>query len=314
MTAKAYRITQIQTETEAIKSFVLEALDGTAPDWQAGAHVRVSLEGGGDRAYSLMDLPGLDAHQIALGVLREVESTGGSRFMHGLMVGDVVEISQPANHFPLGDHTAPALLLAGGIGITPLLSMAVALKASGRPFELHYAGRSSDRLAFVDSLKTLCADQLHLHYDNTDRALNIAETLQNAPKEAHLYVCGPAGMIDATLAQAEALGWPAARVHVERFTAEAPTGGDSAFDVEIASTGQIVHVPADQSIIQALEAAGLDPLYDCQRGDCGICQCDVLEGSPDHRDVILTEDEKARGDVMQICVSRAKSAKLVLDL
>lgn len=309
-----FTVTQIHAETDQIKRFTLSRNDGAAVAWQAGAHVRVALANGGDRAYSLMRLPGLEPHQIALGVLREVDSTGGSTFMHALEEGQELSVTAPANHFALHDDPAPALLIAGGIGITPLLSMAAELSSRNHPYSLHYAGRSARSLAFVDTLKALCGDRLHLHYDDDETALSIDTVLKTAAEGAHLYVCGPSGMIDAVLNQAKAQGWPETRLHSERFTADAPAGADTAFDVEIASSGQIIHVPADQSIIEALEAAGLDPLYDCQRGDCGICQCDVIDGIPDHRDVILTDAEKAAGDVMQICVSRAKSAKLTLDI
>ena len=169
-------------------------------------------------------------------------------------------------------------------------------------------------LAFVKEMRDICGDRLHLHYDDQPSKMDLNDILGKAPEGAHVYFCGPVGMIDAVKSVASDLGWPTERVHYELFSAAANTTENTAFDVEIHSTGQIVHVPADKSIIDALEEAGLDPLYDCKRGDCGICQCDVIDGIPDHRDVILTDSEKAANDVMQICVSRAKTPKLVIDI
>jgi vanillate O-demethylase ferredoxin subunit len=292
---------------------VFDVEDGVVPRWQAGAHVRVALPDGGDRPYSLMALPGLPGGALALGVLREEASTGGSQFMHALKVGDVVKASAPVNNFHLHENAAPALLFAGGIGITPILSMAAELTARATPFRLHYAGRAQGLLAFLPHLQEICTRELSIHYDSDESRLDIATALGDAAANCHIYVCGPAGMIEAVRAAARA-SIPTERMHYELFKAEQPGSPDRPFEVELKSSGQIVSVAAGQTIIQALEAAGLDVLYDCQRGDCGICQCGVLEGVPDHRDVILSDDEKASNKVMQICVSRAKSARLVLDL
>ena len=301
-------------ETLFIRSLVFGVEGGVVPQWQAGAHIRVSLPNGGDRPYSLMALPGLPYGALALGVLREEMSTGGSQFMHALKIGDVVKATAPANNFRLHEGTSPALLFAGGIGVTPILSMAAELNARANPFRLHYAGRTQGLLAFLPHLQEICAKSLSIHYDGDESRLDIATALGDAAANSHIYVCGPAGMIEAVRAAAFAGGIPADRIHYELFKAEQPGAPDRPFEVELKSSGQIVSVAAGQSIIQALEAAGLDVLYDCQRGDCGICQCGVIEGVPDHRDVILSDDEKASNKVMQICVSRAKSERLVLDL
>lgn len=316
-----YHVLSVFDETADIKRIVLQAVNGTGSDWTAGAHVRVSLPNGEDRAYSLMRLPQLDPGQVALGVLREAESAGGSVFMHSLQVGDNVSISTPINRFQLSEHKN-TLLLAGGIGVTPLLSMAVELAglAPGLDvsWKLHYAGRNESSLAFVPLLQSICGDHLQLHYDDQQSALDIPTLLGNAAAETHLYVCGPARMIDAVREQINELGWSNDRLHYELFTNSLTDSVDNdedrAFDVEIHATGQVVHVAADKTIIEALEQAGLDPLYDCQRGDCGICQCTVVEGIPEHRDLILTDAEKASNKVMQICVSRAQTPKLVIEL
>ncbi len=311
---RRFRVISAVAATPAIRHLVLAPLDGAPPAWSAGAHVRVSLPDGGDRPYSLMALPDGDPTQWSLGVLLEENGGGGSRFMHGLEPGDEVAVSTPENNFPLDAGDAPALLFAGGIGITPILSMAAELKARGVPFALHYAGRAPGTLAFLEPLRTICGDALAVHHDSDASRLDIAAALAAADPAAHVYVCGPAGMTEAVKAAAAARGIPAARIHSELFKASAPTGADTAFEIEIASTGRVIRVEADQSIVQALEAAGLDPLHDCLRGDCGICQCGVVDGVPDHRDVILTDAERASNKVMQICVSRAKSPRLVLDL
>ncbi|MBW7963229.1 PDR/VanB family oxidoreductase [Bradyrhizobium sp. BR 10261] len=301
-------------ETPFIRSLVFGVEDGTLPRWQAGAHLRVALPDGGDRPYSLMALPGLPGDALALGVLREEASSGGSQFMHALKVGDVVKASAPVNNFHLHEGSTPALLFAGGIGITPVLSMAAELAARGSPYRLHYAGRTQGLLAFLPQLQEICASNLSVHYDSDETRLDIAAALGASGANAHIYVCGPSGMIDAVKAGALAAGVSADRIHYELFKSEQPSSPDRPFEVEIKSTGQVVGVAAGQSIVQALEAAGLDVLYDCQRGDCGICQCGVIEGVPDHRDVILSDEERASNKVMQICVSRAKSERLVLDL
>lgn len=301
-------------ETPLVRSLVFDVEGAAAPQWQAGAHVRVALPNGGDRPYSLMALPGLPDGTLAIGVLREQASTGGSQFMHALKTGDVVKASAPVNNFALHEEASPALLFAGGIGVTPILSMAAELNSRRHPYHLHYAGRARGLLAFLPQLQQICPKALSIHYDSEDSRLDIAAALVDAPSGSHVYVCGPAGMIDAVKAAALASGIAPDRIHYELFKAEQPGSPDRPFEVELKSSGQIVTVAADQTIIQALEAAGLDVLYDCQRGDCGICQCGVISGVPDHRDVILSDDEKASNKVMQICVSRAKSERLVLDL
>lgn len=309
-----FKVQASSAETEAVRSIVLAPEGGSAPSWDAGAHVRVALPGGGSRPYSLMALPGLPEGHYALGVLREETSTGGSRFMHSLKPGDVVALSPPANNFRLHDDGQPAVLFAGGIGVTPILSMAVELERRGTPYRVHYAGRTAESVAFVAALRQVCAERLSLHYDNDASRLDIGAALEGAPRDAHIFVCGPKGMIEAVKAEAALRGFAAGRVHFELFVAEPSAEANHAFEVELRSSGKVITVAPDQTIIQALEQAGVEVLYDCQRGDCGICQCSVIEGIPDHRDVILSDDEKASNKVMQICVSRAKSARLVLDL
>ena len=292
-------VKEVRAETDLVRRIVLS---GPLPSFQAGAHIRVQTPAG-SRAYSLLDLPGR-CQDWVLGVRLEEPSTGGSCHMHGLAVGDTIQTTLPANQFPLTPG-GPVLLIAGGIGITPILSMAVACVREGRAFDLHYYGRAPGALAFLPELRELCGDRLHLHYD-TDAAPDFAALMLGQPAGREVYVCGPKGMIDAVRAAASG------PVHFELFVNEG--GENAAFEVEVKSTGQVIKVGADQTIVEALEAAGLDLIHDCLRGDCGICQTDVLDGIPDHRDVVLSDAEKAANNVMQICVSRAKSPRLVLDL
>jgi ferredoxin-NADP reductase len=308
------KVNAIAAETPAIRSLVLSVEAGAAPRWEAGAHIRVSMPCGEDRPYSLIALPELPEGCVALGVLHEETSAGGSRFMHALNVGDLVTATQPVNHFRLHEGSSPAILFAGGIGITPILSMAAALQARRSPYRLHYAGRAQDRLAFLPQLRAICAEALSIHCDNDESRLDIAAVLDRAPEDSHIYVCGPGGMIEAVRSAALAKGFEAHRIHHELFKAQSAASPDGPFEVELRSSGQIIRVDAGQTIIDALEQAGVDVLYDCRRGDCGVCQCGVVSGIPDHRDVILSDDEKAANKVMQICVSRAKSERLVLDL
>lgn len=308
------KLQSISAETPVVRSLIFVCEQGVLPDWEAGAHVRVSLPGGGSRPYSLMALPELGKERWGLGVLLEEKGGGGSRFMHSLKVGDVVSLSAPVNQFRLHEMDAPAILFAGGIGITPILSMAAALSARGTPYRVHYAGRAPESLAFLPQMRTICATALSVHHDCDETRLDICTALKNGPSNAHVYVCGPSGMIEAVKQAAAEQGVPEENVHYELFGPDLAVSENKSFEVEISSSGQVIEVAANESIIDALEKAGLDPLYDCKRGDCGVCQCGVISGVPDHRDVILSDEEKASNKVMQICVSRAKSARLVLDI
>lgn len=247
-------------------------------------------------------------------MLLEPASRGGSAHVHRLAPGDTVELSPPANDFPLRPSAAPPLLVAGGIGITPLASMAAELTAAGRAFDLHYAGRSRAAMAFLPELAAFCGPALHVHPDDEPAALDLAALLAATDRARDIYVCGPKGMIEAVRARAVAAGFDPARIFAELFTEPAAQAGDAPFEVELASDGRVFTVPPGQTIVDVLEAAGVDLMHDCLRGDCGICRTGVKAGVPDHRDVVLTPAERAAGRVMQICVSRAKSPRLVLDL
>ncbi|MBA2399217.1 MAG: oxidoreductase [Bradyrhizobium sp.] len=313
-------VTDIQAETALIRAIKLARPRGEPlPSWDAGAHVKVRLPDGDERSYSLINTS-LDPaattrpHAYRLGVRLEQPSQGGSKFMHALRVGDVLSVATPRNNFPLEPSSKPIVLLAGGIGVTPVLSMAAALRAGGRPYRFIYAGRSRDQIAFLSESETLCGERLTIHTDDASGIFDVKGLMASLTDNEPLYLCGPKPMIDAAIQSAKDLHWAGGRLRFEIFATVAPLAGDQAFEVVLNNSGKTLLIPPDKTILSVLIEAGEDPLHDCQRGDCGICQVSVIEGTPDHRDYILTDAEKAAGKVMQICVSRSKSPRLVLDL
>lgn len=314
--ALALKIAALEDETDHIRVLDLVAQDGhPLPSYSAGAHLVFDLGDLGTRSYSLIDWPtdAASGTTYRIAVQREDAGDGGSQKMHALAVGDVVMADGPKNDFELIDTPAPVVLLAGGIGVTPLISMATKLAGAGRAFTFHYAARSRDVMGFSTKLETAFGSALRLAFDDTD-PLNLQAVMAGLTPDTHLYICGPRGLIDAARTAATAAGLPDQQIRVELFATPETNDADTSFEVEISSTGQIFTIPPGQSIIDVLEAGGMDLIYDCQRGDCGICQTEVVSGIPDHRDVVLTQDEQSSGEVIQICVSRAKSPRLVLDL
>lgn len=293
---------------------------GDLPAFEAGAHVELEVADAAGtvfhRSYSLWGDPA-DHRRWRLGVLLDPASRGGSKAVHAVArPGATLKASAPRNHFPLAVDAAPSVLIGGGIGITPMLAMAQALHAAGRPFELHYCTRSAERTAFLDLLPTFpFADRIHLHHDDggAEGPFVPATGLPAASAGAHLYVCGPTGFMDWILGAAAAAGWDEAHLHREYFSAEVDVSG-AAFEVEARRSGVTVRVEEGVSIAAALAEAGVTVPLSCEEGVCGTCLCDVLEGTPDHRDHFLTDDEKAGGELILVCCSRAKSAKLVLDV
>jgi vanillate O-demethylase ferredoxin subunit len=319
------RVAAVDTPTSLIRSFTLEAADGELlPGYEPGAHIQVEIPSSAGsapqwRSYSLINLdPSVDPRAgvpaYRLGIRREDEGRGGSRHMHALEVGQTLNVRAPANHFPLA---APArvLLIAGGIGITPMISMAAALAAQQRDFELHFSGRTRDALPFVEELRALAGERLVLHADDDPATrLSIDALLDGAQVNQPIYVCGPAGMIDAVLAAARKRGWHECDLHYELFTDVAPQEGDAPFEVELKSSGTRLAVPADKSLLDTLIENGADVMYDCRAGYCGLCSTRVCSGEIDHRDTYLSDADKTSGKVMQVCVSRCRSGRLVLDL
>lgn len=296
----------------------LETLDGAPlPPFTAGSHIDVILANGLTRQYSLSSPPGhVDRYRIA--VLREPGSRGGSRFVHdALLEGMTLNISPPRNLFHLHEEAQTYVLLAGGIGVTPLLAMAYRLTALGKDFVLHYCARAPSRAAFLDELKTApFADQVRLHFDDDpETRLDLDQALCDPTPHGRLYVCGPNGFMDFVVQGAGARGWSPEHIHQEHFAGAAILEGqDRAFDLVITSTGQTLTVGPDQTAAQALEAAGIFVPLSCEQGVCGTCLTGVLTGQPDHRDLFQTEEEKASNLMFTPCCSRAKTPTLTLDL
>jgi len=313
------RVTARKTEAEGICSFELAAADGQPlPAFGAGSHVDVLLPNGITRQYSLCNDPA-ETHRYLIAVLREPSSRGGSQALHDqVQEGTELEISPPRNHFALAHEARRSLLLAGGIGVTPILCMAERLAVTGAAFDLHYCARTPARAAFVDRMKQApFADRVQFHFDDGEPAQQLdMKALLKAPEAGvHLYVCGPKGFMDAVLATARESGWPEDQIHYEFFGADvAPQDGDAAFDVKLASSGRVIRIAADQTIAVALDEAGVIVPVSCEQGVCGTCLTGVIEGEPDHRDQFLTDDERAAKDQILVCCSRSKSPVLVLDL
>jgi vanillate O-demethylase ferredoxin subunit len=276
------------------------------------------LPGGVVRQYSLCNDPAED-HRYLIAVLRDAASRGGSAAVHDQVAeGQVLTISAPKNHFALAREATHSLLLAGGIGVTPVLCMAERLALTGASFEMHYCTRSRERTAFAQRIAAASfASRVALHFDDGDAAqkLDLPHLLAKPQPGVHLYVCGPRGFMDAVLGTARAQGWPEAQLHFEYFGAELGSGeGDRGFEVQLASSGHVISVPAGQTVVQALAEAGVQVMVSCEQGVCGTCLTRVLAGEPEHRDVYLTPEEQAANDQFLPCCSRAKSARLVLDL
>lgn len=317
-------VAEVRPLTSHVTAFVLRRPGGGAlPAYQAGAHIKVQVEIDGApawRHYSLVDLEHgvAQPHEYLIAVRREereLGGRGGSLYLHTQAVpGQALLASAPINGFALDPAHDKVVLIAGGIGITPLASMAAALRASGRAYALHYCGRSLDQLAFAPQLVDAHGAAVSLYADDDQaRRLDLRALLANCAPGQPIYTCGPKGMIDAVRLLAVDLGWNADDVHYELFTEAAAEVGDRAFAVELAQSGTTIDVAADTTILDAMLAAGLDPMFDCKRGDCGVCATTVIEGDVEHRDNCLSEAEKAAGKTIHICISRARGTRLVLD-
>ncbi|WP_308162920.1 PDR/VanB family oxidoreductase [Nocardia alni] len=308
-------VRQLRWEAQDIVSVRLEDAEGAAlPDWTPGSHIDLHLGGGLIRQYSLCGDPA-DKTAYRIAVLRDPGTRGGSRYVHeSLRPGQNISISRPRNNFDLLD--APNyLFLAGGIGITPILAMIGEAQRRGAEWELHYGGRTRAGLAFLDELGAF-GDRVHLVSEDREGRLDLPGLLGAVHPDTLVYSCGPEGMLAAVEQHGRA--WPAESVRLERFTPKSTTAQDvsdeRAVRVLCHRSGIETVAAPGVSILDALERAGLDPPYSCREGICGSCESVVLQGVADHRDDVLSGTERESGKTMMICVSRALSDELVLDL
>ncbi|MDI3405627.1 PDR/VanB family oxidoreductase [Streptomyces cavernicola] len=307
-------VEEVTTEAAGVVSLVLAARDGRAlPGWTPGAHIDVVLSRDLIRQYSLSSAP--DEARWRIAVLREPDGRGGSAHLHDrVRVGARLLVSTPRNTFPLDLDADRHVLVAGGIGITPLLPMAAALEAAGRPWTLLYLGRTAASMAFTEELARY-GDKVRFHRDDESGVIDVTAELDRlGAAHARVYACGPAGLLAAVEGYAESR--PGSRLVVEHFTAAPDAQGaldDRPFTVETRD-GRDIAVGARQSILDALSEAGVRSLSSCREGVCGTCETGVLAGEPDHRDRVLGDEERAAGDTMMICVSRCRGDRLVLDV
>ncbi len=299
---------------EGIVSVELRAAGGEPlPPFSAGAHIDLYLPGGMVRSYSLVN-PQEERHRYVIAVNRDAASRGGSRYVHEqLASGSALSVAPPRNNFPLAEDAAHSLFIAGGIGITPLWCMIQRLEGLGRAWQLVYCARTRRQAAFVEELARLGpAVTFNFDHEARGRMVDIPALVEAAPPEAHLYCCGPLSMLEAF--ERAASQRPPAQVHVEYFSAARPKAAEGGFTVVLARSGLSFRVREGKTIIDTLIENGVDAVYSCLEGVCGTCETRVLEGIPDHRDLVLSKEERAANRTMMICCSGSKTDKLVLDL
>jgi len=312
--SKIVKVARLWDDTPEIRCFELVPLNGSVAEFTAGAHIEVHLSGNMVRQYSLWNGPEeRNAHLI--GAKREQESREGSAQMHELAQGDTIKIGALHNNFELRPD-GEAILLAGGFGITPVLSMSRQMQAAGRRAVLHLFARDADNAPVLKELAHLPEAPVHLGLNPPTLDKVLLGILSDPPAGAHLYFCGPGPFMNLVEQTALSTGWPLSRTHLERLSIDPEdidTSGDR-FEVVLRQSGQTILVNEGQTIVEAMEAVGLVPLTSCEQGVCGTCLTEVLEGKPDHRDQYLNETEKAAGKLILPCVSRCKGERLVLDL
>jgi ferredoxin-NADP reductase len=312
------RVTKAHNVTPRIRRIELVAADGSAlPAFTAGSHIDVELGNGDERSYSLLN-PQSETHRYVIAVLREAAGRGGSAWMHdGLREGDFVRASAPSNNFRLSEAGDHHILIAGGIGITPILSMADRLSEIGRDYQVHYCARDVAEAAFAEEIASRHGARASFYYDGGDpsRGLDVVQLLKVRPAAAHVYVCGPASLIRAT--REAGRDWPMGTVHYELFKGTeidvATKSLDQPFDIVLRKSGKTLTVPADRSIMDVLKDNGIRIKSLCKEGVCGTCRVALVSGKVDHRDDCL--DDGDRDEALQVCISRAMPGEtLVLDL
>lgn len=310
-------VSGIRQLTPRVRAYELRGATGDElPAVKAGSHLKIPvlMEDGTTqiRHYSISSNPSRrDIYEIA--VLKGEDGSGGSKRLHDIVsLGMIFHCALPENYFSLAVNKSPALLIAGGIGITAIKPMVQTLIAEGVRCELHYVGRSAEQMAFRDRLQRELGEDFHGYYSDKHERLNVVNVLTNASSESEIYICGPHSLIDAVYARARELGIAPSRVHAERFSLKKNIA-DKAFTIELARSQKIIAVSADQSILEALEAEGVNPEFDCRVGNCGMCAVKVVAGDVEHRDKVLSDADKKEG-LMCACVSRGTSNNLVLDI
>lgn len=308
------RVQSMRFEAQGIVSVELVSPQGEElPGFSAGSHIDLHLPNGVVRSYSLWNSP-MERNRYVIGVLHDRNSRGGSRYVHEqLRVGSTLQIGRPRNNFPLEEAAAHTVLIAGGIGVTPILCMYNELRRLGKSVELLYCARSRNEAAFVEQLAQ--DGRVHMHFDQeAGGPPDLRGFLASKSAAAHFYCCGPTPMLNAFEQLGEELGLP--NIHIERFAAAEPpvTKQDNAYECSLAKSQKMVLVPAGKSLLDALLEAGVDVDHSCREGVCGSCETAVLDGVPDHRDGVLTKAERESGKTMMVCVSGCKGQRLVLDL
>lgn len=310
------RVKRISYEAESVNSYelVLPAEGDLAP-FTAGSHIDLHLKNGMIRSYSLVNDQS-ERHRYVIAVNKDASGRGGSSFVHTTFkAGDIVTVSEPRNNFALREDAAYSLLIAGGIGITPLMSMIRRLQALGRPWKLFYAARTRRAAAFPGELDAIVPNaDVDLHFDDehAGRPLDLAAIIASAPAHAHIYCCGPVPMLEAF--EKATAGRPSSHVHVEYFQAKQAPAVDGGFEIRLARSKRTIAVEPGKTILDAVLDAGVMANYSCSEGVCGTCETRVIEGIPDHRDLFLSPEEKAANKTIMICCSGSKSGTLVLDL
>ena len=312
----AVRVAEVVPVNDLVTRFRFVARDGSPlPAFSGGAHTVVEMDDHGVRRmnpYSLMSDPE-DQSGYEISVRRDDQGRGGSLFLHRHVTpGMAMVISHPVNLFPLDTRARKHLMIAGGIGITPFLAQIAQTTRFGGRFELHYSARSPALGAYMDRLTAAHPGQVHCYFDDRGQVIDLGRVLATQPIGTHLYVCGPKGMIAWVLATAEGMGWPKLALHSEEFLAP---GTGLPFTVKLAASGKTITVGTAQSLLEAMEAAGVDAPYLCRGGACGQCETNVHEcdGTILHRDHWLTADEQASGKKIMPCVSRFEGKTLVID-
>ena len=332
-------VTEARTVATDVVLIELRAADGSElPVWEPGAHLDVVVQPGVERQYSLCGDPG-DRTRYRVAVLREPDGRGGSEHLHThVAAGSALRVRGPLNHFALVPPTASSryAFIAGGIGITPLLPMIRAAEAAGASWTLAYAGRSLERMPFVDELVELYGSRVSVFtsapvpvqvagdgpaddaaVESTANRLDLGSVDGGSASDpVSVYCCGPSRMLAELEQRAHDAGWPAGTLHLERFEAREVTEPvrHESFEVELELSGMTLEVPPDRSILDVVEEAGVLVLSSCREGTCGTCETPVISGEVDHRDSVLTPDEQESNEVMMICVSRAACPRLVLEL